>query len=203
MPRITDSKRAANRATVVSAARRCFARKGFHQTSMPDIAAEAGMSTGAPYRYIASKQELVVEIARTAFESVFEPALEMAAESGPAVGIGDLVARAAAAHRAPDGGDSAESDELLRCAVDAWGELLRNEDLRAAAMTGVNRTLNAIAEILRRGQEAGSVPSELDAASTARIVLALVHGFMLQRAAFGLTDVDQFVRDVRRVVDSA
>ncbi|MFJ9341987.1 helix-turn-helix domain-containing protein [Streptomyces sp. NPDC101733] len=48
VPRITDERRAANRAQIVAAARRCFSRDGFHQTSMPDIAAEAGVSAGPP-----------------------------------------------------------------------------------------------------------------------------------------------------------
>ncbi|MGW1752180.1 TetR family transcriptional regulator [Streptomyces sp. NPDC002092] len=48
MPRITPERREAKRAEIVAAARRCFARGGFHQTSMPDIAAAAGVSAGAP-----------------------------------------------------------------------------------------------------------------------------------------------------------
>ncbi|WP_106968974.1 helix-turn-helix domain-containing protein [Streptomyces sp. PRh5] len=35
-------------AEIVAAARRRFSRDGFHQSSMPDIAAEAGVSAGAP-----------------------------------------------------------------------------------------------------------------------------------------------------------
>ena len=63
MPRITPERREAKRAEIVAAARRCFSRDGFHQTSMPDIAAEAGVSAGAPYRYFASKEEIILAIA--------------------------------------------------------------------------------------------------------------------------------------------
>ncbi|HEY4453245.1 MAG TPA: TetR family transcriptional regulator, partial [Pseudonocardiaceae bacterium] len=42
MPRLTEANRAAKRAEILAAARRCFARDGFHQTAMPDIAREAG-----------------------------------------------------------------------------------------------------------------------------------------------------------------
>jgi AcrR family transcriptional regulator len=47
MPRITQERRDAKRANIVAAARRCFSRDGFHQTSMPEIAREAGVSAGA------------------------------------------------------------------------------------------------------------------------------------------------------------
>ena len=40
----------------------CFAREGFHATSMQKICAEAGMSPGAFYRYFRSKEELIAAI---------------------------------------------------------------------------------------------------------------------------------------------
>ncbi|MDF0530189.1 TetR/AcrR family transcriptional regulator [Tsukamurella sp. 8F] len=197
MPRITDAQRQANRETVLTAARRCFSRNGFHQTSMPDIAAEAGMSTGAPYRYIAGKHELVAEIAHLAFMSLFGPVIELATETASTAGIGDIVGYAVTALPASDADGHPASEELLRCAVDAWGEALRDEDLRAHALEAFNRVSSAIEIALERGQDVGTVSADLDVASGARIVVALVHGFIVQRTLFGLTDVDQFVRDVR------
>lgn len=48
---------------ILAAAQRCFARSGFHQTSMQEICAEAGMSPGNLYRYFASKEALILGIA--------------------------------------------------------------------------------------------------------------------------------------------
>ncbi|WP_201261212.1 helix-turn-helix domain-containing protein [Embleya scabrispora] len=48
MPRSTAERRAANRLQIAAAARRCFSRDGFRQTSTPDIAAEAGVSVSVP-----------------------------------------------------------------------------------------------------------------------------------------------------------
>src|SRR5699024_8617122 len=136
MPRITDARRAQKRAAIVAAARRCFSRDGFHQTSMPDIAAEAGVSTGAPYRYFEGKEELIVEIAGDAFRVMFEP-LERAVERGDALTVSELirasVARASAEATVDPLGRPVPIEELLRCAVQAWGELLRNERLRVHA----------------------------------------------------------------------
>src|SRR5436190_16430993 len=67
VPRLTPERREARRAEILAAARRCFARDGFHPTSMPDIAREAGLSTGAFYRYFTSKDEVVLEVAGQAF----------------------------------------------------------------------------------------------------------------------------------------
>jgi TetR/AcrR family transcriptional repressor of uid operon len=48
------------RAVILDAAETCFARSGFHRTTMQDIAAEAGMSVGNLYRYFASKDAVIV-----------------------------------------------------------------------------------------------------------------------------------------------
>ncbi|WP_354568850.1 hypothetical protein [Glaciihabitans sp. UYNi722] len=41
---------------------------------------------------------------------------------------------------------------------------------------------------------------EVDVERTARVVMALVHGFLLQKVAFGLDDVSGFGDDVRAVL---
>ncbi|MEC3919306.1 TetR/AcrR family transcriptional regulator [Nocardia sp. CDC160] len=205
MPRITAEHREANRALIVAAARRCFSRDGFHQTSMPDIAAEAGVSVGAPYRYFAGKEEIIVEIAGDAFRVIFAPVEQLADTAD--VTVADLVAAAVdpvSGDLAVDAaGRSAPVDELLRCAVQAWGELLRNEGLRQQAVAGFEQVRERITQALRSGQRAGSVAAELDPDRGARVVMALLHGFVLQHAAFGLVDTAGFIDDVRVVLNDA
>ncbi|MBB5938598.1 TetR/AcrR family transcriptional regulator [Streptomyces zagrosensis] len=200
MPRITAERRAANRSRIGAAARRRFSRDGFDQTSMPDIAAEAGVSVGAPYRYFAGKEEIILEIAGDAFRMMFAP-VERLADTAAAVTVADLVAAAIDPVSGEDTVDAAGQavpvEELLRCAVQAWGLLLRHEALQQQARTGFEDVRGRIAEALRNGQRAGSVPTELDPDRGARVVMALLHGFVLQYTAFGLDDITAFTRDVR------
>jgi AcrR family transcriptional regulator len=51
--------RSDRRSEILDAARRCFARTGFHQSSMQQICAEAGMSAGNVYRYFPSKEAII------------------------------------------------------------------------------------------------------------------------------------------------
>jgi AcrR family transcriptional regulator len=190
VPRISDARREARRGEIVAAARRCFSRDGFHQTSMPDIAAEAGLSVGAPYRYFASKEELILEIAGDAFRMIFEPVGRMVA-AGTAASVGGLVAASITAI----GTDGASVDESLRCSVQAWGELLRHEEMRARALDGFEQVRAEMAEVLGRGGMSGP-----EAGRATRVVMALLHGFVLQRTAFGLEDAAGFVQDVRAVL---
>ncbi|HEY3748367.1 MAG TPA: hypothetical protein VGL80_04135 [Pseudonocardiaceae bacterium] len=47
------------------------------------------------------------------------------------------------------------------------------------------------------------MPTELDPDRGARVVMALLHGFVLQDTAFGLDDPAGFTRDVRFVLSDA
>jgi TetR/AcrR family transcriptional repressor of uid operon len=54
--------RSDRRSEILDAAQRCFARMGFHQTSMQQICTEAGMSPGNVYRYFPSKEAIILGI---------------------------------------------------------------------------------------------------------------------------------------------
>lgn len=62
MPRITAERLQNRRDSLVGAARRVFAEKGFAQASISDIAAAAGTSDGLIYRYFANKRVLLTEV---------------------------------------------------------------------------------------------------------------------------------------------
>src|SRR3982074_2333913 len=51
------------KAQILEAAIVCFAKRGFHQTSMHDISAEAGISVGLIYRYFANKETVISAMA--------------------------------------------------------------------------------------------------------------------------------------------
>ena len=48
---------------ILDAALVCFAKRGFHQTSMHDISAEAGISVGLIYRYFENKEAVISAMA--------------------------------------------------------------------------------------------------------------------------------------------
>jgi TetR/AcrR family transcriptional repressor of uid operon len=56
-------RQADRRDDILEAAERCFVRSGFHQTSMQEICAAAGMSAGNLYRYFPSKEAIISGIA--------------------------------------------------------------------------------------------------------------------------------------------
>jgi AcrR family transcriptional regulator len=62
MPKLKPDIQRARREHILDAAEHCFARAGFHRTTMHDICREAGISPGALYVYFDSKESLIAGI---------------------------------------------------------------------------------------------------------------------------------------------
>jgi len=63
MPKLKPATQLARREHILDAAELCFARSGFHRTTMQAICKEALISPGALYVYFASKEDLIAGIA--------------------------------------------------------------------------------------------------------------------------------------------
>lgn len=63
MPKLKPDTHRARRDHILEAAEKCFARAGFHRTTMQDISRETGVSLGALYVYFKSKEDLIAGIA--------------------------------------------------------------------------------------------------------------------------------------------
>jgi AcrR family transcriptional regulator len=59
MPKLKPATQAARRENILDAAQACFARAGFHRTTIEDICRQAAISPGALYVYFDSKEALI------------------------------------------------------------------------------------------------------------------------------------------------
>jgi TetR/AcrR family fatty acid metabolism transcriptional regulator len=79
---------------LLSAARAVFARRGFHEATIDDIAHEAGVAKGTVYLYFESKQQIYLEALRFGIESLNA---EMNAKAQSAGGCADKLRQLVAA----------------------------------------------------------------------------------------------------------
>jgi AcrR family transcriptional regulator len=72
---------------VVRRAARAFARQGYDQTTMQELAATMDLATGALYHYFSGKEELLMAICDQLMEPLLEQATELLADdAAPAAG---------------------------------------------------------------------------------------------------------------------
>ena len=182
MPKVSQQHRDARREQIMAAARRCFLRDGFHATSMQDLFAEAGLSSGAVYSYFASKDDVIVAIAEENMRGVTEMIRTIATQR-PVRSVGAVLADVMDLVHAKD-----TQDGLGKLTVIVWSEALRNPAL-AARFTALVTQLHAnLAEVVR--QSRGNLPGDVSADVLATTLLSLVPGYLLQLALLGPAAVD-------------
>ena len=187
VPRVSAAHREQRRQQILDAARRCFARDGFHQTSMQDILADAGLSAGALYRYFRSKEEIIAAIAEEALAQVTTPIGPLAAQQ-PAPPLDAVIERLLT--NAEDVGF--RPDGLAYIAPQVWAEALRNPRLRELVQTKFAEVRSAIAGIVRAEQTAGRIPADADPDDVAGFLFGSLLGYVLQRVLAGTVDAKSY-----------
>jgi AcrR family transcriptional regulator len=184
MPKVTQQYRDARREQILSAARRCILRDGFHATSMQDLFAEAGLSSGAVYRYFASKDDMIIAIAEENMKDVVAVIHSLATQQpGRSMGaaLADVFEIVQAKHA---------RDSLGALAVVVWAEALRNPTLAKKFRRLLTKMRTDLADAVREKQASGDLPGDVSADALAAIFMALVPGYIVQLALLGPAAVD-------------
>jgi AcrR family transcriptional regulator len=179
MPKVTQQYRDARRDQILGAARRCFLRDGFHVTSMQDLFAESGLSSGAVYRYFASKDEVIVAIAEDNMQDVLAMLHEVATGT-PGRSLGDVMAELMALVQA-----RSVTDDLGSMAVLVWAEALRNPSLARQLRDLLTRMHDQLTTLIADHQQAGHLPDDVAASAIARTLVSMMGGYILQLTVLG------------------
>lgn len=142
----------ATRASLLAAARRLFAERGFEGASVGDIAAAAGYTKGALYSQFGSKEELFAEVAR---QLAADDAAWSAQQSGT-----DLAATYAVA--TPD----AEAQTLLLLSIEVSLYALRYPESREQLMPLLTQSWGTATRLVaaRHGRADQPEPDDRDTA---------------------------------------
>ncbi|MFF5370500.1 TetR/AcrR family transcriptional regulator [Streptomyces sp. NPDC013187] len=190
MARVSQEHLDARRRQILDGAALCFARNGFHATSMQDVLKEVDLSAGAVYRYFSGKEELIGAIVAETLGSVRD-AFEEVARQGPPPPPDELVAsvlgRTLAARESlvVDGRPA-----FPRLVIQVWTETLRNEELALLLRDGYGSVRAAWGRIVEGYQEAGMMRADVAPDHVARTMIAAVLGFIAQQSLFGPAPIE-------------
>lgn len=181
MPKISSARRQERRRQILSAAAVCFARKGFHETTILDICREAGLSAGAVYGHFRTKDSIIEAMLESGRESM----LGLLAQAGPAASARERIAILFREFERPGPASAFQLD------VRSWSEAIGNRRMREAYLRVRSEWIRLLAEIL------ADVAAErgVGADTLAEFALAVITGCELRKAI-------QPAADVRPVADT-
>jgi AcrR family transcriptional regulator len=190
MARVSQAHLDARRRQILDGAAVCFARNGFHATSMQDVLKEADLSAGAVYRYFSGKEELIGAIVGEVLGEVhagFEEAVRSSPPPPPDVLVASVLSRVLGTKESltVDGRPA-----FPRLVIQVWTETLRNDELAALLREGYGAVRETWARIARAYQDAGTMRSDVSPEHVARTMMAAAMGFIAQQALFGPTPTE-------------
>jgi AcrR family transcriptional regulator len=178
VPRIADETRTARRDQIIAAALACFARAGYHATTMADVAAQAGVSKGTPYLYFESKEALFIAL-HEQWDCGTGERVEAAVTALPEAGrrsprqVLHAVAAAVAEHVLAE-------TQTCRVLLEARALAAHEPAIAAAVRAADARTYQQLEGLIEAGVQAGEWPAGTDPALAARLFTAGLYGLMAQ-----------------------
>jgi TetR/AcrR family transcriptional repressor of uid operon len=172
MPKLKPEVQTARREHILDAAETCFARAGFHRTTMHDICKEAGVSPGALYVYFDSKEALIAGICerdRAMFAERFD-ALAAAPDFMPALrelGEQYFVDNPAKDHR---------------MCVEIGLESTRNPRIGEIHQSVDRYILESFTKLFQKMHDEGRIAPTLDIPTVARAFMLVADGMFWRRA---------------------
>lgn len=166
MPKVVPEYKQEARGRIVEAALAEFSEKGYHQTTMDDIARKLGVSKGALYLYFGSKEELFkgcYETAPQEFSKILRSSFREGAD--PLEMAGDFFDKM----QERFGSNSGLNYEI-------FAEASRNSALRRILKENYDEYTSITTRFLEELRERGAIPKNMEVRSIAKALIALWNG---------------------------
>ena len=182
---------AQRRDALLDAAARCFARTGFHRTTMQEVAREAGMSPGNLYRYYPSKDALVAGLTERDRAGLAEDFARLQTAEGDFLENFRELGRKHLEY---------EPVEKARLCLEIWAEAARNP-----AIAGLNAEFDCemtghFVSLFEAAKARGDIHPSVNTRAAASIIGKLGDGLFLRRAIAADFDARREIDEVFHVV---
>lgn len=180
MPKLKPQTQLARREHILDAAEICFARAGFHRTTMQDICKEASVSPGAVYVYFASKEALIAGI-------VERDRAKLAAQLRDVAQAPDLIGALA---RLGEHYTVEQPQHKRVLCVEIGVEATRNPAVGEIFRSVDNFCLSSFETLFERARGEGKINPAFDDKTLARIIALIGDGMFWRRAVDPTFDAD-------------
>jgi len=173
VPKISPAHEQQRRAQILAAAMACFARQGYHATSMDDVVRESGLSVGAIYSYFPSKEDLFLTLSEDRTQHTLAYLSQLFARPG---------SMAEKSREAVDYFFDRLSDELvplMRVNVEFLSQALKSEAIKDRQDRRCESIRQFFISLLSDAQQRGEVRFDVDIHAAAELMMALGEGIVL------------------------
>ena len=158
------------REQILQAAIVCFAKRGFHQASMHDISAEAGISVGLIYRYFQNKEAVIAAMAERHKQEI----QELVERAGQAPNLLEGLEILFTAHCCED------SPKVLSAfVVDLYAEASRNPQMADLVRDVLQTAMNGVIDVIARSPEIKNMPHDLTPKQMVELIFAVARGMLM------------------------
>jgi TetR/AcrR family transcriptional repressor of uid operon len=161
------------RRQILEAAVTCFAQTGFHQTSMHDISAEAGISVGLIYRYFKNKDEVIAAIAAEHKKDV-AGLLKRARQAPSLLEALEILFTSHCCEDSPQ--------TISAFVVDLFAEAGRNPQVAKLVRDVVRTKAKGLTDLIARSPDSKSVARGIEPEDIAEMIFAINDGTMMRSA---------------------
>lgn len=180
-PKLKPETLKKRKAQILKAAAACFAREGYHQTTMDDIVREAGLSKGGVYWHFKSKKELFLALFESLLSETEAMMVNAAAEQTDVKEKLRAVLVAAAALFSSD-----EFREYSPLLIDVWLQNRHDPQVNQLTVRMYEGLRRPLIELIEAGITLGQF-RPVDVSALVAILLALCDGLMVQEMIDGIT----------------
>jgi TetR/AcrR family transcriptional regulator, repressor for uid operon len=166
----TDSSNADRRSQILDAALVCFAKRGFHQTSMHDISGEAGISVGLIYRYFENKEAVISAMADRHKTEISEM-LDRARQAPSLLESLEILFTAHCCEDAPQ--------VVSAFVVDLYAEASRNPHVADLVRDVLDTAMDGVTDLIARAPEGQNAGNDLRPEVLAELIFAVARGMLM------------------------
>ncbi|PYJ09188.1 MAG: hypothetical protein DME93_13415 [Verrucomicrobia bacterium] len=159
------------RAQILDAALVCFAKRGFHQASMHDISAEAGISVGLIYRYFDNKDAVISAMADRHKQEIHE-VLERAQQAPTLLESLEILFTAHCCENEPR--------VVSAFVVDLYAEASRNPHVADLVRDVLQTAMDGVTDLIARSPEAEGTAHGLKPHELAELIFAVSRGMLMR-----------------------
>jgi AcrR family transcriptional regulator len=156
---------------ILDAALVCFAKRGFHQASMHDISAEAGISVGLIYRYFENKDAVISAMADRHKKEIHK-VHERAQQAPTLLESLEILFTAHCCEDAPQ--------VVSAFVVDLYAEASRNPRVADLVRDVLQTAMDGVTDLIARSPEAESAAHGLKPHELAELIFAVSRGMLMR-----------------------